>query len=264
MLAIKQSNSKSLYNLMLYDQSGLAPKLIISMGVYKFAYVLALALTFCTLAAGMPGVMAGDSVDLVFPKGSSPYGLGYDEWSAKWWVWLLSIPGEMNPSNDIDGSNCAIDQSGPVWYLAGSQGELQVRHCSLPAGKAILFPVLTSECSYAENRDLRTPDELLECAKNEHEGYISRSMVLKVDGTPIVVDDFRVQSTLFNFTFPPANVFGAPPGPTQGVSDGWFVMLKPLSPGQHTIEFSGEVRKAAIEAGGFSTAVIYNLDVSPS
>lgn len=212
----------------------------------------------------MPEVLAGSS-QLVFPKGSSPYGLSYDQWSAKWWVWLLSIPEKMNPSTDPNGSNCGIGQNGPVWFLAGSHGDLELRNCTIPAGKAILFPVLTSECSYSERRDMKTPNALLECAKNEHEGYITRSMELVVDGAQIKVDDFRVQSPLFNFTFPPINVFGGSPGPTQGVSDGWFVMLKPLSPGKHTIEFSGEVTKPATEAAapGFSTAVKYNLIVAP-
>src|SRR5829696_3371975 len=225
----------------------------------RITYLQILIVIFSLLSFSLIGAEAGNSEPLVFPKGSMPYGLGYDQWSAKWWDWFLSIPVETSPVLDSDGRYCSKNQSGPVWYLAGSNGERQVRSCTIPAGKALLFPILTTECSYAENTDLKTPQELRDCAIEEHEKYISRSQDLKVDGKQINVDEFRVQSPLFNFTFPQNNFFGAPVGPTQGLSDGWFIMLKPLSPGNHTIEFSGEVSKPP--PGGFSTAATYNLDV---
>lgn len=225
-------------------------------------YFMILSIVFSSLSAYFPRAEAGSSEPSVFPRGSMPYGLGYDEWSSKWWQWFLSIPSETHPSTDADGRYCAIKQGGPVWYLAGSFGERQVRNCTVPAGKAILFPVLTSECSYAENTDLKSPQDLRNCATEEHEKYISRSQNVKVDGKQINVDDFRVQSPLFNFTFSPNNLFGAPPGPTQGLSDGWFIMLEPLNPGKHLVEFSGEVSKPP--PGGFSTAATYNIDVEPN
>ncbi len=49
----------------------------------------------------------------------------------------------------------------------------------------------------------------------------------------------RVQSSLFNFTFPKNDMFGAPPGPSQSVADGNYVFLKPLTPGKHDISFKG-------------------------
>ena len=32
----------------------------------------------------------------VFPINSKPYGLTYDEWTAKWWQWGYSIPKNIN------------------------------------------------------------------------------------------------------------------------------------------------------------------------
>jgi hypothetical protein len=225
----------------------------------RIAYLQILMVTFLLSSCSLNGVEAGNSEPMVFPKDSAPYGMGYDQWSAKWWEWFLSIPAETHPVDDSDGRYCSKNQSGPVWYLTGSNGERQFRNCTIPVGKAILFPILTTECSYAENTDLKTPQDLRNCAVEEHEKYISRSQDLKVDGKQINVDEFRVQSPLFNFTFPQNNLFGAPPGPTQGLSDGWFIILKPLSPGNHIIEISGEISKPP--PGGFSTAATYNLDV---
>ena len=54
-----------------------------------------------------------------------------------------------------------------------------------------------------------------------------------------MLDSDRVSSLPFGFTFPVKNVFGAPGGPTQAVSDGWFIFLEPLKAGNHVIHQVG-------------------------
>jgi hypothetical protein len=51
-----------------------------------------------------------------FPVDSKPYGLTYGEWTARFWQWLHSIPKPDNPAADTTGKNCAIKQTGPVWF----------------------------------------------------------------------------------------------------------------------------------------------------
>jgi hypothetical protein len=55
--------------------------------------------------------------------------------------------------------------------------------------------------------------------------------------------EYRIQSSLFNFSLPHDNILWLPPQKTQAVSDGNWVFLKPLSTGQHEIKFKGEVNK---------------------
>jgi hypothetical protein len=55
--------------------------------------------------------------------------------------------------------------------------------------------------------------------------------------------------------------FGLDPQPagtfSPAVSDGYWVMFTPLSPGQHTIHFEG------VQTGGFATGgITYNLTVA--
>src|ERR1041385_6345533 len=53
----------------------------------------------------------------------------------------LSIPADRNPF--IGRGNCADQQSGPVWFMmAPITGEI---HCTVPAGKALFFPVIGTE-----------------------------------------------------------------------------------------------------------------------
>jgi hypothetical protein len=60
----------------------------------------------------------------IFPPDSQPYGLSYGEWTAKWWQWVHSIPTGNNPQLDQTGEDCAQaqNQTGPVWFLAGTSG----------------------------------------------------------------------------------------------------------------------------------------------
>ena len=48
----------------------------------------------------------------------------------------------------------------------------------------------------------------------------------------------RAHSAVFPLVLPEDNVFGAPAGHYQEVADGYWVLLDPLSPGEHTIHFA--------------------------
>src|SRR5262245_33585132 len=68
----------------------------------------------------------------------------YADFGAKWWQWVLQAPAADNPLSDPTGEKCRVGQQGPVWFLAGTLGSgvPTERHCQLPAGKAIFFPVI--------------------------------------------------------------------------------------------------------------------------
>jgi hypothetical protein len=78
-----------------------------------------------------------------------------------------------------------------------------------------------------------------------------------VDGVELKdLIDYRVQSPVFSITFPAGAVFGLHSGTfTPNVSDGYWLMLAPLSAGTHTIHFKG------VRTDGFELEVTYNLTV---
>jgi hypothetical protein len=199
----------------------------------------------------------------VFTTDSKPYGLTYGEWTARWWQWANSIPKPDNPAVDNTGKNCAIDQNGPVWFLAGTFGGSAERTCTIPSGKAILIPIFNSECSYAEFPALKSESDLRSCAKSLQDKTTSLEAI--VDGMNIQgLEKYRVASPLFNLTFPENNVAGVSPGLTQGVSDGNWLFLKPLPPGKHEIHFAGaSVDIATTSTNNFATAATYHVTVNP-
>ena len=199
----------------------------------------------------------------VFTIDSKPYGLTYGEWTAKWWQWAFSTPKETNAVLDENGKNCAQGQSGPVWFLAGTFGGSVVRECTIPAEKSILFPILNSECSYAEFPALNTESELRDCAKTFQDQVTQ--VETTIDGMPLQgLDKYRVQSPLFNLTLPENNALGIQMPFTQSVSDGNWVFLKPLTPGKHEIHFSGAgVDYTTTSTNTFATETTYHLTVKP-
>jgi hypothetical protein len=197
----------------------------------------------------------------VFPVDSKPYGISYPDWTVRWWQWADSIPTPLNPASDKTGQNCAQSQSGPVWFLAGTFGGKAERTCTIPSGKAILFPPINTECSYKENPTLKTESDLRACAKHLQDE--TTQMQVTVDGVPIQnLQMYRVQTPLFNLTFPSNNAAGASPGTTQSVADGNWVFLKPLPPGKHELHFSGaSVDFTSTGTNAFATDATYHITV---
>jgi hypothetical protein len=78
----------------------------------------------------------------------------------------------------------------------------------------------------------------------------------RLDDVPLtgLFENYRFDSPLFTFSYPADNVLGLPgPGSTQAVADGFYVMLAPLSHGQHTLRFTAN--------GAFPVDVTYRLTV---
>ena len=197
----------------------------------------------------------------VLPVNSVPYGKTYGEWSAEWWEWALSIPTPDNPLLDMNGEKCGVEQSGDVWFLAGNFGGASERTCTVPAGKAIFFPIINAEWSVVEGEcpldiDISgTNEEALRACAVAFMDHVTE-LEVSVDGTTLQnLENYRVQSPLFTFELPEDNILGLSAGPSPSVSDGFWIMLAPLSAGEHTIHFRGEADFP------FVTKVTYTLTV---
>jgi len=235
--------------------------------VVMLAVVVALvgALAPDAFAAGQklgqqPGIVLPDGVVL---------GMTYGEWSAAWWQWALTFnypwPPVPNPPNPF-GGNCAMGQSaGPVFYLVGGQNV--TRHCTIPAGKTLVFPILNQECSTLEvgtiwyggnERELRT------CAEKLGDTVDLDTLEVTIDGKKAKnLEYFRAVSPVFEFDIPSTgqNFLGVDPTlGTHGksVSDGYWVIVEPLSPGHHVIYFEGNWK----ECPGCAQVVTYHLTVT--
>ncbi len=196
----------------------------------------------------------------VYPIDSKPYGLTYGEWAGKWWQWKYSILEEKSPIKDSTGKNCALNQSGPVWYLAGTAGGSAERTCVIPQGKAIMFPIINWSCDAITNPSFKTEAELAKCASP----YQHVSVEASIDGTKIGdLNNYKTFSPLYNFTMMEGNELGLAPGiPNKAVTYGYWIILEPMAVGKHELQFRGVVTDFTVTAPStFITDVIYHLDI---
>lgn len=219
-------------------------------------FILMLGIVSVPLAYGSNGAVS------VFSPDSSPFGISFSQWTAKWWQWFISMPNDSNhPLNDANGASCAQNQSGPVWFLAGSITGHAERTCNIPHGKAILFPTINNECSTAEDPSLKTESDLRNCAVSNASYF--KNFEVTIDGVSLNdLEKYSVQSPLFNVTFPDHPIFTARTGPSQAVSAGNWVFLSPLSSGSHEIHFKGQsVDFTGTATHNFAQDLIYHLKV---
>jgi hypothetical protein len=178
----------------------------------------------------------------VIPPQALAYGMTYAQWGAAWWQWALSVPASESPFFDEVGSAVANGQSGDVWFLAGvfNASGTVVRHCTIPPGKALFFPLLNCECSNLEGPPWYggNEQELHDCVMANPIGPVKFA---EIDGVSVKnIDQYYSLSPMFNFSVPENNILGVP-GPTTGISmsQGVYLMLAPLSAGTHVVHFGG-------------------------
>ena len=167
------------------------------------------------------------------------------EWSANWWQWSLSIPAATNPMLDNSGTFCNVEQRGPVWFLAGVFfGGTAERSCTIPYGKHILFPIANAFwLNSVDTPDLKEA-EWRQAANDFLPPSVGGDLEATLNGEPIIFNPktpiTRSQSPVFSVKFPADNVFGLDPSILTDfpiVSDGFWVMLPPLSKGIHVLHF---------------------------
>jgi len=182
---------------------------------------------------------------------STSYGRTYGQWSAHWWQWALSTP---NQPTAFDG---CPNESGSVWFLSGVSPQ-NSGTCSVPAGKAIMFPTFNVEWSVAEanaaggmcpvpiSTNGTSYAALLACAQafSDFATQPGATLHAAVDGRDLQgLLTYRAHSDPppFPFTAQPGNMFGVPAGKSTAVADGFWIMLSPLASGNHTIHFAAVV-----------------------
>jgi hypothetical protein len=193
------------------------------------------------VAGPLPDVFAQPSPHNpgVVPMTAHYEGLTLGEWSARWWQWFWATSTADAPTLDPTGVMAGEGQSGPVWFLTWPLTEpfTVVREITVPAGKALLFPA-TNHDSLFDLPPGATLDERRKAAEAIFDWIFATSA--SVDGVPIKdLTSYKAVSPAYNVELPANNIFGLPAGkygPT--FSAGYYVLLKPLPVGRHTVEFA--------------------------
>ncbi len=200
-------------------------------------------------------------------------GKSYGDWGAEWWKWALSVPFSQSPITDVTGEYGSQNQKGQVWFLAGTFGAFAERTITIPANKFIFFPLVNTENDFPcpdpnfKPAPGQTMEEFLTLGAapyiNPYVTEPENKLSAKVDGVELKnLLDYRGISQLTKFTADPSQIAidSCITGKKQVmVSDGFWIMLAPLKPGKHEIEFSAT---AVSNPYPFNLHVIYHVTIS--
>jgi hypothetical protein len=87
---------------------------------------------------------------------------------------------------------------------------------------------------------MKTKKELSICAKKIQDTTVPEFATLNGLEIPNL-ENYRIQSDIFNFTLPENNILDLPPQTTLAVSDGNWIFLKPLSLGTYELVFKRNI-----------------------
>jgi len=227
--------------------------------------LLAALLIVAVVGLGSTASVLADQPTKVFPPNSVKYGNDYAGWSAAWWQWALGLPLDGHPFVDSPGFDVNAGQTGNVWFLAAPFGTV-ARTCTIPTGKALFVALLDVECSSLEPDPFHgdTAKEQRLCAKASADHIVNP--FCEIDGVAVTkISSYRVTSPQFAFTAPTPWIYGDTGGTGTSVGDGYYVFVAPLSPGAHTIHFSGAFHFTLAEDGfdaDFPLDMTYHLTVN--
>jgi hypothetical protein len=179
----------------------------------------------------------------VFPAKSHPFGKSYSEWADSFFNWEYGFTCENFPYYDQTGALQNQNQSGHVFFLGGAPRQLPplrtMREVTIPKNTCLFMPIIyyyANDCAAAPGGDLVAN-------ATEFSTYMNQ-LSLKIDGVPVDLSEFLTITPIFNYV---ANAdlvnctgdlcFDGHQHPV--CMSGYWVILKPLSKGTHTIRTTG-------------------------
>jgi hypothetical protein len=189
----------------------------------------------------------------------------------RWWQWISGLDSNIvNPFTETGQKGCdvGLQDDGRLLFLVGTQKNFTTypdngfpeHECGIKQGTSILFPIVNVICDDLEVGTVffgATEQDQRICA-NIIAGNAS-DLHVNIDGYEVIdPEQYRVDSPAGGFELSAVedNPVGIPEGNGTGVQDGFWILLKPLKPGEHTITFSGKITSTGTDAGA-----TYFLDV---
>lgn len=169
---------------------------------------------------------------------AKPNGLSYSDLAIEFWKWAYGYPGDVpNPINDNTGAFIQNNQpkKEPVYILPGGYGSFENRSIIIPSNASIFFPVLVHHESYVGFPGLFTEADLTQKAQK----YIDDAKYVGAELDGKSLEYVRVQTPFFKWNVPEDNMLYVPKNEITTISEGYWVYLKPLPTGNHTLHWKG-------------------------
>lgn len=219
----------------------------------RWSLIMSLCGLLATLASGATQARAA-----ILAPGDSYAGRTYNDWQVVFWQTGFATPIVGGDHPFFSGG--VLGEVDGVVMLTGVVG-VATLDLTISENTAILFPILNIESSVFEAPPFHGDDEASLTANSVALLDQTSGLFAEIDGAPVAdLTPFRFISPLFTWGPVPANnIVGAPAGTTSDAVDaGYYLLLTPLSVGNHTIRFGGDFGGPL---SGFSIDTTYNITV---
>lgn len=190
-----------------------------------------LALVFAWVLGATPCAHASGPV---LGTGEKVGGRSQAEFAVAWWQWAMRLPDGVRAYQDPSGAQCTLNQEGPVWFLAGTEGTMQVRRtCAMPRGKFVFLPVIALLAHAEPGKPMTCREAQAKvAATNDH---LVQAEVL-LDGKVIAdIAGHRLRRIPCFDAFRNAGYIQRHAPYMPAATDGYWLMLSPLPPGVHRL-----------------------------
>jgi hypothetical protein len=230
----------------------------------------AMVLPFVKPLASFTGAGVGNTASArsggggpVYPIGSTPLGIPMSEWVTRWAQWAFAFPDTESPILDANGRLLMKHQpegEDGMFIISGGYGVN--RKIVISSKQSIMFPVLNGAWGYADafkmNRKFDNDEQLMRIVREEIDTHSILEATL--DGNPVPF--YRVDSGgMFYMYNADSTYFNGKAGLTRAFADGYYVFLKPLSKGTHTIFFHGRLDNALVSPPMYDNEVMHFVEV---
>jgi hypothetical protein len=216
-----------------------------------FRPTLSIAIVLTLLLAPI-SVTAGDPDSRGFlPSNARVHGHSLVDLASAYTLWAFGTSAEVNPIVHARCERSPIDPN--IWFLPVSAGGESVTTCQVPPGAFLVVTPGFIECSTIEPEPFFGADEiaLAECVDGWFD-LLNRADVI-LDGRQVErLDEYALTTNAV--TLPPNNLISTESG--LSLSKGYFLMIAPLSRGEHTLRLYDEFESLGFQAGINVTIVV--------
>lgn len=204
-----------------------------SIGSQRNAFLKGLIVA-CATIGFLPNPVAAQFV----APDSMVAGKTMDEWVMPWAIWAFTEPEATNSGYDQVGEFQHLNQEGPVWFLPWPRGDdpSRITHnisFDVPSDKYLFAPIIIGWTGSSEQNDWDVAARDFNDANDI--AHIELDGVFTIPAAELLAD-YRAASGEFYYHIPDGL---ADPEEGYVAFDGHWVMLEPLSPGEHTIKIQG-------------------------
>jgi len=160
------------------------------------------------------------------------------------WIERLDAWFALTPFEEHFGptGNCQAAQGGPVFFLANVPfGMTAIYDCTVEPDQNILVWV-GGGFGWSDDE---TPEQVFDQSLDNAMALFDPKLL--VDGRAVPVGGSTwFQREPYTWELEEGNLVGSPPGTYNVASNGWYLMLEPLEPGNHTIIISDKTLQSVI------------------